>query len=97
MEKKYLEILGNGKIIGAFEDVKNVEEKTEGRNKVLSFDSSEGHFNFKQILDYKGDKVGYLEDAGRIAFEAYRVVGRRTLLRHADQAGVYIKSKRKGK
>lgn len=73
MEKKYLETLINGRIMGAFDNVRNF---TQTENSV-SFDSDDGSFT------YTKDASGmYRCPENNIKFDSCNLICRRTLLNH---------------
>lgn len=84
MEKRYLEIFDSrGRFVGAFENVTNFQESDDGTS--FSFACDDGSFT------YTKDSAGvYSCDDNYITFSNYRLVGRRTLLRHVGgkDAGV---------
>lgn len=75
MEKKYLELVFNGKLIGAFEDVTVFEERDNGNE--LYVESADGNYTIRR------DRNSYFNFKG-IPFNGYNCCCRRTLRSHTD-------------
>lgn len=72
MEKRYLVVKAHGRLIGAFEDVKDIVRDDEH----VAIRSSEGKFIFKK------NAAGMYEDPNcMIQFDDYEYLGRRTVKR----------------
>lgn len=75
MEKKYLELINRGNLIGAFEDVKVFEDRED---QGLYVESADGTFT----LPVSG-RGWEFKEAG-IYFTEYKLCGRRTLRNHTN-------------
>jgi len=75
MEKKYLELVFNGKLIGAFEDVTVFEERDNGNT--LYVESADGNYTITR------NRSGYFNFKG-IPFNGYNCCCRRTLRSHTN-------------
>ncbi len=75
MEKKYLELVLNGNLIGAFEDVKVFEERDNGNE--IYLESADGNYTIRK------NQNGYYNFNG-IPFNEYNYCCRRTLRSHTD-------------
>lgn len=77
MEKKYLELITRGKLIGAFEDVKVFEDRGD---QGLYVESADGTFTLPVSEMGQGWKF---REAG-IYFNEYKLCGRRSLRNHTN-------------
>lgn len=75
MEKKYLELIYNGNLIGAFEDVTRFEERNNGNE--LYVESADGNYTITK------QRNGYYNFNG-LPFNEYNYCCRRTLRNHTD-------------
>ena len=82
MEKKYLELSYNGKLIGAFEDVKKVEERDNGNE--LYVESADGNYTIPKNTTLPSYYGKWYSPQLRLGFDEYNLVCRRTLRSHTD-------------
>jgi len=80
MEKKYLELIYNGRIIGAFEDVKVFEE----RENEIYLESADGNYTIPKNTALPNYYGKWYSPQLRLGFDSYNLCGRRTLRRHSN-------------
>ena len=80
MEKKYLELIYNGRIIGAFEDVKVFEE----RDNEIYLESADGNYTIPKNTTLPNYYGKWYSPQLRLGFDSYNLCGRRTLRRHSN-------------
>lgn len=81
MEKKYLELTYNGKLIGAFEDVKVFEE----RENEIYVESADGNYTIPKNTTLPSYYGKWYSPQLRLGFDEYNLVCRRTLRKHTDE------------
>ena len=80
MEKKYLEVIYNGKLIGAFENVTKFEE----RENEIYLESDDGNYTIKRNTSLPEFYGKWFSPELQLGFDEYKLCGRRTLRTHTD-------------
>jgi len=80
MEKKYLELTYNGKLIGAFEDVKVFEE----RENEIYLECADGNFTIPKNTTLPSYYGKWYSPQLHLGFDEYNLCGRRALRRHSN-------------
>ena len=93
MEKRDLEVLVNGCIIGAFENVRDVVETEDS----ISFKSDDGEYKYEKGVNgiYKcveADEAAKATCLDRIRFTDYKIQVRRTTKAHFKKDGYELNS-----
>lgn len=77
MEKKYLELKLNGRIVGVFEDVKVFEDRGD---QGLYVESEDGNYE----IPVTDNSCGWHFKQLHMIFDSYNLCGRRSLKRHTN-------------
>lgn len=80
MEKKYLELIYNGNLIGAFEDVTRFEE----RENEIYLESADGNFTIPRNTTLPSYYGKWFSAQLQLGFDEYNLCGRRSLRRHSN-------------